>query len=148
MYIREATIKDLEVIVDFNLKLAIETESKTLDREIVVKGVEKVIKKEIDGMYFVCEMDGKIVGQTMMLFEWSDWRNGNFVWIQSVYIDEEYRKSGIFRNFYAKVKEYCDSREDCVGLRLYVDKNNHKAQSVYKKLGMKPNNYDMYELLK
>lgn len=148
MNIREAIPNDLDVIVKFNMNLAKETESKVLSEDNLKKGVLKVINGEIQGKYFVCEINNLIVGQMMILYEWSDWRNGNFIWIQSVYVDKEYRKHGVFKMLFNHVKDYCYSGENFIGLRLYVEKNNDRAQKVYSSLGMYKNDYDMYEFLK
>lgn len=148
MKIREATFNDLDIIVKFNMNLAEETESKVLNESDLRQGIVKVINGDVEGKYFLCEVDGKVVGQTMILHEWSDWRNGKFIWIQSVYVDKLHRKNGVFKMLYAKVKEYCDSKEDFVGIRLYVEKDNSRAKSVYTSLGMSQNNYDMFEYLK
>lgn len=148
MNIRKANLNDLDFIVKFNMNLAEETESKTLDINIVKQGVLKVLKEEVQGKYFVCEIDGTIVGQMMILYEWSDWRNGEFIWIQSVYVDKNYRNLGVFKKLFNHVKEYCDNGENFVGLRLYVEKNNNRAKSVYSSLGMYENYYDMYEYVK
>lgn len=148
MNIRKANLNDLDSIVKFNMNLAEETESKTLDINIVKQGVLKVLKGEVQGKYFVCEIDGIIVGQMMILYEWSDWRNGEFIWIQSVYVDKNYRNLGVFKKLFNHVKEYCDNGKNFVGLRLYVEKNNNRAKSVYSSLGMYENDYDMYEYVK
>lgn len=148
MNIREAIVNDLNTIVKFNMNLAEETESKILNMEKLRKGILKVINGEVQGKYFVCEINNLIVGQMMILYEWSDWRNGEFIWIQSVYVDKEYRKHGVFKMLFNHVKDYCNSREDFIGLRLYVEKNNDRAKKVYSSLGMYKNDYDMYEYLK
>ena len=148
MNIRKANLNDLDFIVKFNMNLAEETESKTLDINIVKQGVLKVLKEEVQGKYFVCEIDGIIVGQMMILYEWSDWRNGEFIWIQSVYVDKNYRNLGVFKKLFNHIKEYCDNGKNFVGLRLYVEKNNNRAKSVYSSLGMYENDYDMYEYVK
>lgn len=148
MIVRNATIMDLEKIVEFNLKLAMETESKELNSDLVTKGVSKVLKGEVDGEYFVCEVNGEIAGQMMILYEWSDWRNGEFIWIQSVYIQHKYRKIGVFKKLYNHVKSYCESDENFVGLRLYVDRENLKAKNAYNMVGMNESNYDLFEYYK
>ncbi len=148
MNIRKANLSDLDSIVKFNMNLAEETESKILDVDIVKQGVIKVLKGEVQGKYFVCEIDEIIVGQMMILYEWSDWRNGEFIWIQSVYVDKNYRNLGVFKKLFNHIKEYCDNGKNFVGLRLYVEKNNNRAKSVYSSLGMYENDYDMYEYVK
>ena len=104
-----------------------------------------IIEDENKGVYHVCEIDGKVVGQIMYTYEWSDWRNGTFIWVQSVYVNKEYRGKGVFKALYNKVKEICDSNNEYVGIRLYVEKENYTAQKTYRSLGMEECNYFMYE---
>ncbi len=148
MNIRKATLDDLKYLVEFNMNSAIETENKQLSLNVVEEGIKKVLNGEVQGKYFVCEIDGKVVGQMMILFEWSDWRNGEFIWIQSVYVHKDYRKHGVFKALFNNVKSILDSDPKYVGLRLYVEKNNHKAKKVYSAMGMYENQYDMYECMK
>ena len=148
MNIRKANLFDLDIIVNFNINLAKETESKELNFDTVKKGVLKILEGKINGEYFVCEVNKKVVGQIMILFEWSDWKNGEFIWIQSVYVDKDYRKQGVFKKLYNHIEEYLYSNDRFVGLRLYVDIDNNKAKKTYESLGMYKNNYDMYEYLK
>jgi len=143
--IRKALIEDLEIIVKFNYNLAKQTEDKELDLEILTKGVGAILSDTSKGQYYVYEIDGKVVGQIMHTYEWSDWRNGTFLWVQSVYVDEEYRRKGIFKELYNYVKQICDNDEDIAGIRLYVEKDNLNAKATYKSLGMDECNYHMYE---
>lgn len=145
MMIRKAKLKDLEKISEFNYNLAFETEDKKLDREILHKGVEALIKDESKGVYYLCEVNGEVVGQIMYTYEWSDWRNGLFIWVQSVYVDKEYRGKGIFKKLYNHIKEICDNDENICGIRLYVELENYTAQKTYGALGMEKCNYHMYE---
>jgi len=143
--IRKAIIEDLETIVKFNYNLAKQTEDKELDLEILTKGVIAMLSDTSKGQYYVYEIDGKVVGQIMNTYEWSDWRNGTFLWVQSVYVDEEYRRKGIFKKLYNHVKQICDNDEKIAGIRLYVEKENFNAKATYKSLGMDECNYHMYE---
>ena len=143
--IRKAIIEDLETIVKFNYNLAKQTEDKELDLEILTKGVIAMLSDTSKGQYYVYEIDGKVVGQIMNTYEWSDWRNGTFLWVQSVYVDEEHRRKGIFKELYNYVKQICDNDEDIAGIRLYVEKENLNAKATYKSLGMYECNYHMYE---
>jgi len=143
--IRKAIIEDLETIVKFNYNLAKQTEDKELDLEILTKGVIAMLSDTSKGQYYVYEIDGKVVGQIMNTYEWSDWRNGTFLWVQSVYVDEEYRRKGIFKELYNHVKQICDNDEKIAGIRLYVEKENFNAKATYKSLGMDECNYHMYE---
>ncbi|MFW2490729.1 GNAT family N-acetyltransferase [Clostridium chromiireducens] len=143
--IRKAEIRDLETVVKFNYNLAKETEDKELDLEILSKGVKSILTDSSKGQYYVYEVDNKVVGQIMYTYEWSDWRNGTFLWVQSVYVDADYRKKGIYKKLYHNIKNICDNDENIAGIRLYVEKENVNAKSTYKSLGMCECNYHMYE---
>lgn len=144
--IRKATINDLEVIVQYNYNMAKETEDLELDWERLTEGVRNILSDETKGIYFVCELDGIVAGQMMITLEWSDWRNGYFWWIQSVYISREYRGQGVFRQLYNHVEKLALSKDDVCGLRLYVDQHNHRAQKTYQSCGMHKTGYHMYEV--
>lgn len=145
MKIRRATIDDVNIIAEYNYNLAFETEDKKLNMEVLTKGVTALLKDENKGVYHVCEIDGNIVGQIMYTFEWSDWRNGTFLWIQSVYVDKNYRGKGVFKTLYNHIKNICDKDKNICGIRLYVERENYVAQKTYKSLGMEECNYYMYE---
>jgi len=142
--IRKAEIDDAAIIAEFNSLMALETEGLQLDAETVLAGV----KQAIDGnkaTYYLYEKADKIVGQAMITREWSDWRNGFFWWLQSVYVHENYRRQGIFRSLYQYIKKLSEENEDICGIRLYVDINNKKAQSTYQMMGMQETDYKLYE---
>ena len=143
--IRKAKIEDLETIVKFNYNLANETEDKELDLEILTKGVRAILNDSAKGQYYVYVIDNKVVGQIMHTYEWSDWRNGMLLWVQSVYVDSEYRRKGIYKELYNYVKNICDKDDGIAGIRLYVEKENFNAKATYKSLGMQECNYHMYE---
>ena len=143
--IRKAKIEDLETIVKFNYNLAKETEDKELDLEILTKGVESMLSDKSKGQYYVYTINDKVVGQIMHTYEWSDWRNGMLLWVQSVYVDAEYRRQGIYKELYNYVKNLCDEDDGIAGIRLYVEKENFNAKATYKSLGMQECNYHMYE---
>lgn len=146
MIVRKAKIEDIETIVEYNYNLAFETEKKRLDKDILFKGVKSLIEDEKKGIYHVCIIDNKVVGQIMYTYEWSDWRNGTFIWVQSVYVKKEYRGRGVFKALYKNVKDICENSENnFVGIRLYVEEENYIAQKVYKDLGMHKCNYYIYE---
>jgi ribosomal protein S18 acetylase RimI-like enzyme len=134
--VRDARAEDFKVIVRFNLLLAFETEGKSLDLETLRPGVKAVLADPAKGRYFVAELDGEVVGQTMITLEWSDWRNGWFWWIQSVYVRADARRRGVFRALYAHARQTAQSEGGVVGLRLYVERENHVAQETYRGLGM------------
>ncbi len=144
--IRIATASDADALIAFNQSMALETEGKQLEPDILSKGVNAVFIDERKGFYVVAESsDGKVVGGLMITFEWSDWRNQWFWWIQSVYVLPEYRNRGIYRKLYEFVKSKARQEGSVYGFRLYVDKENITAQKVYEKLGMKESHYLMFE---
>ncbi len=143
--IRLARPDDLNVIVQFNQALATETEKKTLQDEVIREGVRPLLAESTRGLYFMAEIDGMIVGQTMVTKEWSDWRNGDFWWIQSVYVSPEFRRRGVFRALHAHVREAARSAGSVCGLRLYVHEHNARAMEAYLNLGMERTPYAMFE---
>ena len=146
MNIRLAQKDDAPALVEFNQAMALETEEKQLDFETLTSGVEAVFSDEKKGFYVVAEESGnKIIGGLMITFEWSDWRNGWFWWIQSVYILPDFRGQGIYRLLYEFVKKEAENAKNVRGFRLYVEKENERAQKVYEKLGMEKSYYLMYE---
>ncbi len=145
LIVRLADEKDGDAITEFQLAMAMETENKKLNRQIVEKGVHKLFRRKELGFYIVCEYEGRIVASTMITFEWSDWRGGLFYWIQSVYVVPDFRRKGIFREIYAFVKKLVKEDPDLVGIRLYVEKENSRAISVYRNLGMSECDYRMFE---
>ena len=150
MKIRKAVLKDAAVVTDFNLKLAHESEGLKLDAKIVGKGVRDLLKNPARGIYLLAENGSarskkEIIGQLMLTPEWSDWRNGNFWWIQSVYVPKEFRGRGIFRSLYRHVIQLARRHGNVCGLRLYVEKQNEPALRTYKKLGLKETCYRVFE---
>jgi ribosomal protein S18 acetylase RimI-like enzyme len=146
MNIHIANFEDASSLVEFNQAMALETEGKQLAPDVLKSGVEAVFSDDKKGFYVVARAsDEQIVGSLMVTFEWSDWRGKWFWWIQSVYILPEFRGRGIYRLLYEFVKETARDRQNVCGFRLYVEKENTNAQNVYKKLGMKPSHYLMYE---
>ena len=146
MTIRPASESDAAVIAEFNSLMAKETEGKSLPTERIAKGVEAILNDSSKGLYFVAEEDAQVVGQLMITYEWSDWRNGNFWWIQSVYVMENCRGKGVFKSLYNHVMKLAKGRKDVCGIRLYVEKHNEPAQKTYEKLGMKKTDYELYEI--
>ena len=145
---RGANESDATAIVEFQLAMAMETEGMRLDRAVCSAGIAAVFDDPAKGRYFVAELDGKIVGSLMITFEWSDWRNGNVWWIQSVYVVPENRGVGIFGGLYRHVQELAQQDSSVRGLRLYVDKRNIRAQEVYARLGMNGEHYQVFEWMK
>jgi GNAT superfamily N-acetyltransferase len=145
MKIRRATISDAGDIAEFNELMADETEQRTLNKKTLLAGVKAILQDAAKGVYFVAEENGTVVGQLMITYEWSDWRNGNFWWIQSVYVRKEFRELGVFRALYEHVEELARKRNDVCGLRLYVERGNERARNVYEKMGMKRTAYELFE---
>ena len=143
--IRIAKSEDAPALVEFNQAMALETEGKQLDTQILTSGVEAVFGDEKKGFYVVAEQSGKIIGGLMITFEWSDWRDNWFWWIQSVYILPEGRGRKIYSRLYDFVKEKASESGDVCGIRLYVEKENTHAQKIYEKVGMEKSHYLMYE---
>lgn len=145
MKIRKARAADAAIIAAFNRNLAWETEKLRLNSAIVGRGVRALLKDAAKGTYFVAERGGVIVGQLLITCEWSDWRNGHFWWIQSVYVAAESRQGGVFRALFSHVEKLARSRRDVCGLRLYVEKNNRCAHRAYERLAMNHTHYEIYE---
>lgn len=142
--IRLATAADLPHLVEWNAAMAQETEAKTLDRGVLARGVAGVFDDPRRGFYLLAEREGAAVGSLLVTYEWSDWRCGDFWWIQSVYVIPAARRGGVFRALYAAVRERALAHH-AVGLRLYVETDNARAQRTYAELGMAPCHYLMYE---
>jgi ribosomal protein S18 acetylase RimI-like enzyme len=143
--IRNATLKDADIIAQFNIAMALETENKILEPAIILAGVRSLFAQPHAGFYLIAEMDNEVVGSLMITTEWSDWRNGLFWWIQSVYIQPAYRRKGIYGMLYKRVKLMAQEHPDVCGFRLYVEKDNWIAQKTYTKLGMQPTHYLIFE---
>ena len=148
MIVRQANDKDSTSIVEFQLAMALETEQLQLHEPTVIKGVSAVFADSSKGTYYVAEAEGKVVGSLLTTFEWSDWRNGTVLWIQSVYVRPEFRKRSIFSRLYKHIQEKVAANPDLRGIRLYADKTNTSAHGVYEHLGMTAEHYQMYEWMK
>jgi GNAT superfamily N-acetyltransferase len=146
--IREASVKDAPVIVDFQLAMAKETENLKLDFQTVTSGVNKIFSEPFIGKYFIAEEGNKVIASLLTLYEWSDWRNGQVIWIHSVFVIKEFRRQGVFREMYAHLKTFVGQNESFKGLRLFVDKSNTSAMKVYESLGMNSEHYALYEWMK
>lgn len=143
--IRNATMTDASILAGNNSLMAEETEGRTLDPDIIGPGVEALLADPGKGRYWVAESGGQIVGQVMVTYEWSDWRNGMLWWIQSVYIARAFRRKGVFSALYHHVESLAAAKPDVCGLRLYVEDNNRKAQQTYEALGMVKPSYVVME---
>ena len=150
--IRPARPTDAAVVIDFNLRLAWETEHRRLDPGVLGAGVAAVLADIRKGVYFVAEAGGgsggepaRVVGQCSVTYEWSDWRNGDFWWLQSVYVDADWRRQGVFRALFDHVRAAAVASR-AAGLRLYVEENNVSAQATYRRHGMHPTAYRVFEI--
>ena len=137
---------DASTVAEFNLRLALETEELRLDPACVQAGVTALLADASKGIYYVAEVNGELVAQLMITYEWSDWRNGNLWWIQSVYVREDFRRKGIFRQLFRHLEELARSREEVRSLRLYMHAENGAARRSYEKLGMRQTHYQVFEL--
>ncbi|HVX63371.1 MAG TPA: GNAT family N-acetyltransferase [Pirellulales bacterium] len=144
--IRPAEAADVPTIVEFNRRLALESEAKQLDASVLTKGVQIALERPELCRYFLAETNGQVIGQTMLTYEWSDWRAGVFWWIQSVYVQAEYRGRGVFRALFEHVAELAKAAPDVCGLRLYVEQHNAAAVTTYQRLGMVASGHLLYEL--
>lgn len=145
--IRVALPEDASRLVEFNKRMARETEGKDLAHAILRSGVDAILADPSRGFYLVAELDGQLVGCLMVTTEWSDWRNGVFWWIQSVYVAPEFRRRGVFRALYEATRERARHAEGVCGFRLYVERRNVQAQATYTRLGLTETNYRMFETL-
>lgn len=147
--VRTAKFKEIETIIEFQVLMARETENLELDREQLKLGVEAVFEDSAKGKYFVAvDDDEKVVGCLLTTYEWSEWRNGQVIWIQSVYVRHEHRGQGTFKKLFNHVKMMMESEKSIKGIRLYAEKENIRAHQVYKTLGMNNDHYLMFELMK
>lgn len=144
--IRPAVAEDLEQLARNHREMALETEGRALDRSVTRLGTRAVFDDPSKGFYLVAERDGAFAGQLLVTYEWSDWRNGNFWWIQSVYVIPEARRSGVYRALHAEVFDMAHKKSDVCGVRLYVDRDNERAQATYRAMGMAAAKYDFYEV--
>lgn len=147
MIIRQALSQDAAELTEFNINMARETEAVELIPEVIHAGVETMINNPQMGFYLVVELDNGIQASLMVTTEWSDWRNGMFWWIQSVYVRPEYRRQGLYRELYERVKELAEQEPSVCGFRLYVERDNTTAQKSYVSLGMSKTEYKLFEEL-
>ncbi len=143
--VRDAVLADAEAIIDFNRLLALESEGKRLDRELLAPGVRACLVDPVKGRYCLAQEDGALLGQIGISYEWSDWRNGWFWWIQSVYVRPQARRRGVFLALFEHIQQAARRNPEVIGLRLYVEEGNHAAQETYFKLGLKRTGYFVLE---
>lgn len=144
--IRPGKPEDAATIAAYNQAMAQETEGKELPASLINPGVATLLNNAEKGRYWVAEADGKIVGQIMVTYEWSDWRNGTMWWIQSVFVHPEHRRQGVYTSLYRHVESLANEDRDCCGIRLYVEKDNRRAMQTYVALGMMKPGYEVMEV--
>ena len=145
---REATRSDIATIVDFQVRLATESEELDLDAAVCTRGVTALFDDPSRGRYFLAESGGEVIASLMTTYEWSDWRNGMVWWIQSVYVRPEFRGQRVYAGMYAHVKGLVEADDSLRGIRLYVDRRNVVAQQVYRRCGMNGEHYQVFEWMK
>lgn len=143
--IRAATFDDWPIIAEFNQHLALESEGKRLNPEHLREGVQALLRDSHKGRYFMACLGQEVIGQLMHTWEWSDWRNGQIWWIQSVYVHPDHRRQGVFRQLYDHLSTLARTDEQVVGLRLYVESENELAHATYRNMGMDPGGYFVME---
>lgn len=148
LQIRRGQPSDVTTLAEFNLAMARETEGLELLPEVLTPGVAAILADPARGFYLVAESGGEIAGALMVTSEWSDWRNGFFWWIQSVYVRPEFRRRGVYRTLHEHLRRLAETEPNICGLRLYVERENQRAQTTYSRLGMHETHYLLYEELK
>lgn len=143
--VRRATVEDAIVLAKFNCAIARETESKELDADVVLRGVQRGLQHTEEVVYYVAETSSQVIGCLMLTREWSDWRDGWLIWVQSVYVENEFRGQGVFKGILAFALQDIRKNPDVVGVRLYVEENNERAQSVYLQTGFSDPHYKVLE---
>jgi len=148
MHVRPGRPEDADTIVRFQVEMARETEGIDLDEPTVADGVRAVLADPGKGRYYVAEVDGDVAGSLLVTPEWSDWRNGTVLWIQSLYVRPEYRRAGAFRALYEYLRALVEADDTLFGIRLYVATSNAAAQRAYEAMGMDGEHYQLYEWMK
>jgi len=148
MRIRLAARDDAQVLIEFNSAMALETEDKQLFPEVIGAGVRHLLTHAGSGFYVIAEAGGEVAGSLMITTEWSDWRNGDFWWIQSIYVRPEFRRQGVYRRLYRYVQQLAARRPSVCGFRLYVERDNRRAKAAYRAAGMQQTRYLVFEALK
>lgn len=143
--IHQATQDERDILVQFQIAMAQESEDKGLQAAVLERGIQHLLDHPAEGFYLVAEIDGTTAGGLMVTFEWSDWRNGRFWWIQSVYVDTKFRRRGIYRALHDWVRSAAMADTDACGIRLYVERENRSAQATYQALDMTETNYRLFE---
>lgn len=146
--VREAESEEAKIIAEFQQAMALETENITLDTATVENGVQVVFSDPSKGKYYLAEHEGELIACLLTTYEWSDWRNGTFIWLQSVYVKPAWRGKGVFRRMYEHIRQIVSENDGLKGIRLYVFHTNKAAQAVYHSIGMEDKHYRMFEWVK
>jgi GNAT superfamily N-acetyltransferase len=145
IHVRPARQEDVSLMVRWQMAMALETEDKPLDEAVLTRGIQRAFEDAQKGRYFIAEIEGRPAGTLMLTWEWSDWRDGWWWWIQSVFVDETFRRRGVYRALYAHVLAQAEADPEVRGIRLYVEQENSSARRTYEFLGMQHPGYVMYE---
>jgi GNAT superfamily N-acetyltransferase len=149
LIVRAATPEDIDALVRFSAAMALETEGRRLDETRLRQGTQAVLDSPVRGFYTVAELTDRsprvVVGQLLVTFEWSDWRNATFWWIQSVYVDAAWRRRGVYRRMHEAILELAKKRGNVCGIRLYVEGENSVAKATYARVGLAASTYHVYE---
>jgi GNAT superfamily N-acetyltransferase len=145
IHVRPARQEDVSLMVRWQMAMALETEDKPLDEAVLTRGIQRAFEDAQKGRYFIAEIEGRPAGTLMLTWEWSDWRDGWWWWIQSVFVDETFRRRGVYRALYAHVLAQAEADPEVRGIRLYVEQDNSSARRTYEFLGMQHPAYVMYE---
>jgi len=146
--VREAESEEAGIIAEFQQDMALETESIRLDTVTVENGVQAVFSDPSKGKYYLAEHEGELIACLLTTYEWSDWRNGTFIWLQSVYVKPAWRGKGVFRRMYEHIRQIVSENDGLKGIRLYVFHTNKAAQAVYRSIDMEDKHYRMFEWVK
>ncbi len=148
IFVTNAKKNQIDIIADFQIKMALETENIKLSYKNIIKGVEAVFNDKTKGQYYIAKYNNKIIASLLTTYEWSDWRNAYYLWIQSLYVIKDYRNKKVFKTMYNHLKNIVSQSDKYAGIRLYVDKSNINAINVYNKIGMNNDHYLFFEWLK
>jgi ribosomal protein S18 acetylase RimI-like enzyme len=143
--VRRANAADLDVLIAFNKAMAAESEDKGLDEHVLRRGIGYLLEHPAEGYYLIAERSGSVAGALMVTYEWSDWRDGRFWWIQSVYVPPEHRRTGVYRALHDRVRDLARADPQACGLRLYVERDNLGAMATYRAMDMVETHYRLYE---
>ena len=146
--LRRAEEKDLDILVDFNNRIALESEGHPLDLAVLRSSMKHILEDERKGVYWLACDGDKVVGQMMYVFEWSTWQDKNYMWLTDLYVLPEYRKQGVFKLLNQHLMDFYKKSPDIIGVRFYVAKTNTAVVPLYRRIGWKESNYNLWEVSK